>query len=221
MKKLLFFTALLLATISAGAQSTKKGDANQDKKVNTKDIVEVTNAIMGNPSADYSKENADANSDKAINVADIIVIVSMIEDGGGSPRLVVWKTDGTKVYYELDDMPETTFEDGNLIIRTQNGLVEVSYPLTEILRYTYDGINKKGVSEARSTGKALVKRTPNTVTLANLKEGANIQLFNSDGTLLKTITSNGTDNVTVSVAPYPNGVYLVKYESQTIKLIKQ
>ena len=222
MKKFLLSAILALTTVTVGAQEVKKGDAYKDKVIDSKDVIEVGKAIMGVQSDKYSKENADANSDNKVNVSDIVVIVNMIqngETGADSPRLIVWKTDGSKVFYELNDMPETTFENGNLVIRTQSASVE--YPLTEVLKFTYDGLSKKGVSEARSVNKALVKREPNTVTLANLKEGSVVQLFNSDGTLLDTKTSNGMDNVVISVAPYPSGVYLVKYESQTLKLIRQ
>lgn len=222
MKKLLLSAILILTAVSVGAQEVKKGDAYKDKVIDAKDVVEITKAIAGNPSANYSKANADANKDGKVNVGDVVVIVNMIHDGNtGSttPRLIVWKADGSKTYYELNDMPETTFENGNLVIKTKSA--SVSYPLTEVLRYTYDGLSTKGVSEARSVSKALVKREPNTVTLANLKEGTVVQLFNSDGMLLDTKTSNGKGHVVISVAAQPSGVYLVKYESQTLKLIKQ
>ena len=222
MKKYLLSAILVLTAVGVGAQEVKKGDAYKDKVIDAKDVVEITKAIAGDPSTNYSKANADANEDGNVNVADVVVIVNIIHDGNtGSttPRLIVWKANGSKVYYELNDMPETTFENGNLVIKTKNA--SVSYPLTEVLRYTYDGLSTKGVSEARSVNKALVKREPNTVTLANLKKGTEVQLFNSEGTLLDTKVSNGKDHVVVSVAPYPCGVYLVKYESQTLKLIKQ
>ena len=48
------------------------------------------------------------------------------------PRLVVWQKSGEKVYYDLADQPETTFEDGLLIIKTKSATVE--YQLTNILR---------------------------------------------------------------------------------------
>ena len=52
-------------------------------------------------------------------------------------RLVVWQKSGQKVYINLTEEPETTFEGGNLVIRTSR--TTVSYPLTNVLRYTYEG----------------------------------------------------------------------------------
>lgn len=219
MKKIILSYLLVLMAASAGAQEVVKGDANNDKKVTRLDVYEVENAIMGKPSSKYNEKNADANEDKTVNAADIVVIINMIKNDTENPILVVWKADGSKAFYELNDMPETTFEDGKLVIRTQSATVE--YPMSEVLRYTYDGVGTNGVSKARGLHGAMVKRELNSVTIVNLKEGSLVQLFNSEGTLLDTKTSNGEEPVVISVASQPDGVYMVKYESQTLKLIKR
>ena len=219
MKRILLSLALVLTAFSANSQEVIKGDANDDKKVSRLDVLEVGDAIMGKPSERYNEKNADANSDDKVDAADIVVIVNMVKNDSENPILVVWKADGTKAYYELNDMPETTFEGGKLVIRTQSAMVE--YPMSEVLRYTYDGVGTNGVSKVRGLHGAMVKRELNSVTIVNLKEDSKVQLFNSEGTLLDTKTSNGEEPVVISVANQPNGVYMVKYESQTLKLIKR
>ena len=219
MKRLLFFLSLVLTAATVSSQEIIKGDANDDKKVSRLDVLEVGDAIMGKPSERYNEKNADANSDTKVDAADIVVIVNMVKNDSENPILVVWKADGTKAYYELNDMPESTFEDGKLVIRTQSATVE--YPMSEVLRYTYDGVGTNGVSKARGLHGAMVKRELNSVTIVNLKEGSQVQLFNSEGALLDTKTSNGDEPIVISVANQPNGVYIVKYESQTLKLIKR
>lgn len=219
MKRILLSLMLVLAAVTVGAQEVIKGDANNDKKVTKLDVLEVSDAIMDRPSDHFNAKNADANSDDKINAADIVVIVNMIKNDSENPILVVWKKDGTRVYYELNEMPETTFQNGKLIIKTQSASVE--YPMSDVLRYTYEGVGTNGVTKARSLHKALVRRTTNSVTIINLKEGSKVELFNAEGSLLETVTSNDEEPVVISVAHQPNGVYLVKYESQTIKLIKQ
>jgi hypothetical protein len=78
MRKVLLSLALILTVASAGAQTVMIGDANNDNMIDSKDVTEVSNAIMGKPSANYNKENADANNDKKVNVADIVEIVNTI-----------------------------------------------------------------------------------------------------------------------------------------------
>lgn len=54
------------------------GDANGDNTVNAADIVEVVNAIMGNPSTGFDESAADVNSDGVVNAADIVAMVNII-----------------------------------------------------------------------------------------------------------------------------------------------
>jgi nickel-dependent lactate racemase len=97
MKKLLLFLSLVLTATTVSAQTIRKGDANNDKKVNRVDVLEVSDAIMGKPSERYNEKNADANSDDKVDAADIVVIVNMIKNDSENPILIVWKADGTKV----------------------------------------------------------------------------------------------------------------------------
>ena len=55
-----------------------RGDVNGDGAINTADIVEVINYIMGNQSDSFDFTAADANGDGKVNEADIDVIVNMI-----------------------------------------------------------------------------------------------------------------------------------------------
>ena len=48
------------------------GDANGDGKVNTADIVEIMNSLLGKPSNMFNADLADINGDGLIDIADII-----------------------------------------------------------------------------------------------------------------------------------------------------
>lgn len=72
MKKPLFFLRFILMTAAASPQSIRKGDTNNDKTVNSNDVIEVVNVIMGKPSTDYNVNNADANRDDEVNAADVV-----------------------------------------------------------------------------------------------------------------------------------------------------
>ena len=54
------------------------GDANGDGEVNTKDVVAISDYMMGKNSGSFKRKNADVNGDGVINIADIIQITKQI-----------------------------------------------------------------------------------------------------------------------------------------------
>ncbi|MBO4720138.1 MAG: BspA family leucine-rich repeat surface protein [Prevotella sp.] len=60
--------------------ATLKGDADGDGKVTSADIVAMTDYIMGNTPAGFSKANADVNLDGVIDIADIVAVSNIIKD---------------------------------------------------------------------------------------------------------------------------------------------
>ena len=54
------------------------GDADGNGTVDTNDIIQILNYLIGNPAGNFNKTNADANEDGSVNTADIIVIVNII-----------------------------------------------------------------------------------------------------------------------------------------------
>ena len=136
----------------------------------------------------------------------------------GNPQLVVWKKDMSKVYYYLSDQPVTTFVNGNLVINTTNTTME--YPLKDILRYTYEGVNT-GIESLENENSVFVKQEQDKLSLTNLKKGTEVYLYNINGRLLDIKRSNGTDAVVISISSHPQGVYIVKTGTETIKLLKR
>ena len=53
-----------------------------------------------------------------------------------TPRLVVWHKNGEKTYFELNEMPETTFKGGLLVIRSGD------YPHRRLVKTAMSGGNR-------------------------------------------------------------------------------
>ena len=134
------------------------------------------------------------------------------------PQLKVWKKDKSTVLFALAEKPITTFSNNMLVIKTSTATVE--YPLAEVQRYTYEGV-ETGIESIDSDNGVLVKQEKNKLSLANLKAGAEVRLYNSSGSLLQIVKSNGTDPVVISLSSRPQGVYIVKSGNETIKLMKR
>ena len=56
----------------------KKGDVNNDGKIDATDVVVITNYMADSESVTIDKTNADFNDDEEINIADVLGIVNII-----------------------------------------------------------------------------------------------------------------------------------------------
>ena len=131
--------------------------------------------------------------------------------------LKVWQSDGQVLTISLADEPRTTYSDGNLIITSSK--TSVTLPLEKVRRYTYESV-VSGIDEAKAVHVAF-SRDGETLTLAGLKPGTAIYLYNVAGQLLRTIDSGTQSKVVVSVSHLPAGVYVVKANDVTYKITKR
>ena len=131
--------------------------------------------------------------------------------------LVVWQKDGHKVYYQLNEQPKTTFTTNGLVITTH--MMEVSYPLSAIQRYTY--ATTAGIDKARNNHDVEVSQNGTDVTFTNLKAGSEIRIYGTDGALLDVQSAKENSVSEVSLASYPTGVYILKVNDVTYKIMKK
>ena len=137
-------------------------------------------------------------------------------------RLVVWQKNGAKVYYDLAEEPETTFEDGKLVIKTKS--TTVSYQLENLLRYTYEGT--KGTPTAISPaklrpGETVFRQDADKMSFDGLPEGTVLNVYSLDGKLLQTLTAHGGMQTIISFVGQPAGTYIVKAGDATYKFLKR
>ena len=134
-------------------------------------------------------------------------------------QLVVWQKSGEKVYIDLAELPETTFEDGLLVIRGSK--TSVQFQLSTILRYTYEGISNTGIEQLPDGRSISIAKDGDSVTLRNLSEGSTVSIYSANGTLIEKQTAQSGQPLILSVNNRPSGVYIVKAGKETIKLLKR
>lgn len=222
MRKILLSFVLVLTAASVGAQTVRRGDANNDKKVDSQDVTEVSSAILGKPSANYNQKNADVNRDNKVNAADVVVITNMVLDGTtneGNQRMVLLKKNGTKLYYDLHEEPVTTFGDGQLILATSQ--TTVYFQLSEIARYTFEGAYEDiGNAKSRS-GEPVYHQTRDAMSFEGLPNGTLVELYTSDGRKLSSQQTSDDATTEVSLVDQPNGTYYVKIGDAQYKFEKR
>ena len=131
--------------------------------------------------------------------------------------LQVLLSDGQVVSINLNEEPRTTYKDGNLVITTTKNTI--SYPLEKVKRFTYVSASS-GIDTPQQLGVAFSK-DGETLTFTGLKPHTKVTLYNVAGQLLKTIDSKDSKKVVVSASQFPFGVYVVKVNGGTYKIMKR
>lgn len=134
-------------------------------------------------------------------------------------RLVVWQKSGEKTYFDLTEEPETTFESGKLVIKTSK--TTVTYQLSNVLRYTYEGLMTAIGSPKMPEGELVFRQGRDEMLFDGLADGTRLDVFTTDGRLLFTRTARTGETTVVSLAGQPDGTYIVKMGDATYKFLKR
>ena len=59
------------------------------------------------------------------------------------------------------------------------------------------------------------------IHFSSIRAGSPINVYTLDGKLLHTTTTDDAGNATISIASHPTGVYIIKTETITHKIIKR
>lgn len=207
---------------SDGLESTGgriRGDVNGDGKVDISDIVALINQIAGTASYPY----ADVNGDGRVDISDIVAVINIIASNSISvisdQKLVVLLKTGEQIYFNLDEKPVTTFGSGTLILTTDHSVV--TYNLTNVVRYTYEG-TMVALSPMRvKQGNIRYSQGKDSIQFEGLPEGERIEIYSSDGELLSVQESESDKPSTISFSGMPSGDYFVKLNDATYKFQKQ
>lgn len=130
--------------------------------------------------------------------------------------LVVWQKNGKKAYYSLDERPKTTFTATDLVITTH--LVTVNYPLSNVLRYTYE--TATGIDDIHNNKGFSMSEDGSEVILHNVAKGTKVSVYSVDGKLLEQRTSGGETAMTISFLRRRSGVYVVKHDDVSYKIVR-
>ena len=131
--------------------------------------------------------------------------------------LIILQKDGSKVYYNLDEQPITTFTTDELVITTS--MASFSYPLASISRYTYEG-GALGISNTEAQGIS-ISQNGDGIFVTGLPAGKSVTVYGVDGKPLLSKRSDGSNRLSLSISKLPVGVYVIKAETVTYKITKR
>ena len=149
----------------------------------------------------------------------LLFLVSFLTYGKAQTiQINVFMNDGTEQIYTLAETDRLYFEDNTkLVVEAVATNSTVVIPLADIRKITCD--EYVGTEENHDLGVALF---PNPVTdvlmLRNLSGAQNVSIYAIDGRLVKSVEAQS--DLPISVGELPVGLYLVKTQSCTLKMIK-
>lgn len=149
----------------------------------------------------------------------IILLMALIGSSAihaQNQRLVVWHKDGQKTYYDLEGNPKTTFLGTDIVITTS--AMTISYPREQIMRYTYESITTT-IEDIGDSPSIHIIQQKDGLVLEHLNPSTHVQIFAADGRLLQTHTIQKS-SLTISLAHYPFGMYIIKIGDVTYKIMK-
>lgn len=132
--------------------------------------------------------------------------------------LVVETKNHVLTTYMLAERPQVRFEGANL--RVVSAKADVTYRLSDILRFTYEKRSVTGVSELQAEH-AAVDYEDGELVISGLKAGAAVGVYSLDGKLVRQLTARHAGTYRLSLAALPQGVYIVKADNITYKIMKR
>ena len=133
-------------------------------------------------------------------------------------HIIVLKTDNGIQAVELQKFRRITFSGTSVNIMQTDGIVATA-DMGDIARI-YFGDNT-GINEVDfNGGKELVSYISSDEIAVNCEAGEEIAIYNVSGTMVLNEVQ-GSDGGSVSIANLPKGIYLLRANRQTVKIIKK
>lgn len=144
----------------------------------------------------------------------------LAQGSSGADRnfLVVETKDHVLTTYMLADKPEVSFKETDMHVVSAKG--DVTYKLSDVLRFTYKKLDPSGISEQRSD-QASIDYDGGVLIVSGIKAGCSVGVYTMDGKPVQQLNATRTGTYRISLSSLPQGVYLVKADNITYKIMKR
>ncbi len=133
--------------------------------------------------------------------------------------LAVWSKDGTKVAYALSEKPKITFANDSLLIATPN--VEVRYQLSQMLRFTYEELDITDIVDTKGNSVNPFVMNDDELLFPAIGKDRYVYIYTADGRTVANRTIKSGTTLSISLANYSNGIYVVNVNGLTYKIMKK
>lgn len=146
-------------------------------------------------------------------------VLNLMAQDAPVQKLNVWKMDGTQIQFLLNDEPTTTFENGNLVITTNQGVF--SYSLAQMSKYTHEGLPEGIDVPTVAPGDILVRQNSEAMLIEGLPDNQLVEVYSADGKLILSQRAAAGQSTLLNLTAQPQGTYIVSIGSTSFKFVKQ
>lgn len=139
-------------------------------------------------------------------------------------HMFLWLVDGRYDAYAFSDRPRITYDDGMLVVTSDQGVF--SYQHEQVSKITFSD-NEIPIE----TGISAVSRQPDTqhwdrlsadeVLMQGMKPDDKLRIYTPEGRMVKSYTVSTQGELTIKLSELPSGIYILKTNSISFKYIKQ
>ncbi len=160
--------------------------------------------------------------DIAIKEFDRFTLEQVIpEEPQGNLRFFVWLRNGVVHGYDLEDNPLVTL--GETVFTLTTTKLTMEYQATDILRFTLQDEAIVDQVPAVPLHKALdnVQFREGMLFLCNGTPDSAVRIYDTAGRLVRATKADAEGNLSLSLASFRTGIYIIKTEKTTIKIQKR
>lgn len=131
--------------------------------------------------------------------------------------LSIHQKDGEKFSYLFRDKPVITYTESELVLTTTK--VQVSFPIRKVTKFTFEDVDAavKPIEKAEAT----YNLSEEGVIITGAVPGSPVSVYSLDGKIITTFQIDTDGNLCFSIDEFPQGIYIVKSESVSFKLLKK
>lgn len=146
--------------------------------------------------------------------ASALVLAASSMSAAGYKSLVLSKTDGTNVTLNFSDKLETTVSGENLVF-ADNGTEVISVPVAQLAGWNFSaGTTTAAIN--RLAGDNNFSMAGGIVSIDGLADGTEVCVVAASGATVMRAVAAGS--CTLDLSGLANGVYVITYNNQTVKI---
>lgn len=129
--------------------------------------------------------------------------------------LVVEESAGNKTYYDFGTKPVISFKENKFLVNSDEASLELD--LADVGKYYFTA---ESTSVELSTSDVFIKASKQGVTIKNEQPGSLVEIYSILGVKKADFTIGQDGSLEISFESFATGVYVVKTNHKTIKIIK-